>query len=246
MDKMISYAQNAEDVLLARVFADVPCGFYVDVGAWHPIDESVTKTFYERGWSGINIEPQVAKCQLFGVHRPRDINLNVAVSDYTGHIKLWVPAYSALATCREDLLSDTIPDYADPIEHIIVTRRLEDVLHEFANSRNIEFLKIDVEGYESTVLAASGLVYYRPVVLLIEATSPHTNEPTWHEWEPSVLSNGYLFALFDGLNRWYVREESSELLPKLSVPVNCLDGYITHRELSLENQVNELLKRVNT
>lgn len=246
MEKMISYAQNAEDVLLTRVFADVCCGFYVDVGAWHPIDESVTKAFYDRGWSGINIEPQVAKCQLFEVHRPRDLNLNVAVSDYNGHIKFWVPVYSALATCRVDLLSDSIPDYADPVEHKVETRRLDDVLLEYANNRDIEFLKIDVEGYESIVLATAGLVTYRPVVLVIEATSPHTNEPTWHEWEPALLSNGYLFALFDGLNRWYVREESRELLPKLSVPVNCLDGYITRREVSLQNQINDLLKSTRT
>ena len=54
---MISYAQNYEDVVLERCFKDVPAGFYIDVGAWDPLEHSVTHHFYERGWHGINIEP---------------------------------------------------------------------------------------------------------------------------------------------------------------------------------------------
>jgi hypothetical protein len=46
----ISYAQNFEDVMLERAFADLAEGFYVDVGAWDPDLESVTRHFYERGW----------------------------------------------------------------------------------------------------------------------------------------------------------------------------------------------------
>ena len=37
---MISYAQNFEDVMLARVFAGRSDGFYVDVGAADPINLS--------------------------------------------------------------------------------------------------------------------------------------------------------------------------------------------------------------
>ena len=34
----------------------IPSGFYIDVGACHPVVHSVTKLFYERGWNGINID----------------------------------------------------------------------------------------------------------------------------------------------------------------------------------------------
>ncbi len=54
---MVSYAQNGEDVVLARVFGDRRAGFYVDVGAGHPVVDSVTKHFYDLGWRGINVEP---------------------------------------------------------------------------------------------------------------------------------------------------------------------------------------------
>ena len=46
--------------MLARVFAGRRTGFYVDVGAADPVNLSVTKWFYDLGWSGLNIEPNQA------------------------------------------------------------------------------------------------------------------------------------------------------------------------------------------
>ena len=62
---MITYAQNFEDVMLERALKSVSAGTYIDVGAWHPEFDSVTRHFYERGWSGINIEPVPAHYELF-------------------------------------------------------------------------------------------------------------------------------------------------------------------------------------
>ena len=53
-----SYAQNQEDVVLQIALADVDNGFYIDVGAFDPVTDSVTYVFYKRGWHGINVEPQ--------------------------------------------------------------------------------------------------------------------------------------------------------------------------------------------
>ena len=75
---MISYAQNFEDVILWRVFKDIISGFYIDVGAYHPRIDSVTKWFYDQGWNGINIEPSKEYLDRFYDERPRDLNLNLA------------------------------------------------------------------------------------------------------------------------------------------------------------------------
>jgi hypothetical protein len=78
---MTSYAQNREDVILNRIFKDVKDGFYIDIGAYHPAVASVTKAFYDRGWSGINVEPGSVFDELERA-RPRDVNLKAAVVDY--------------------------------------------------------------------------------------------------------------------------------------------------------------------
>src|ERR1041384_3211716 len=71
---LVSYAQNFEDVLLHRIFGNLARGFYVDIGASDPMIGSVTKIFYDRGWSGINIEPSSTFPRLAAA-RPRDVNL---------------------------------------------------------------------------------------------------------------------------------------------------------------------------
>ena len=80
----ISYAQNQEDVILWRVLRDVEHGFYVDVGAADPEELSVTRAFYDRGWSGINVEPLDQYFQRLVRDRPRDTNLKVAVGREAG------------------------------------------------------------------------------------------------------------------------------------------------------------------
>src|SRR5690606_24607354 len=85
----VSYAPNSEDVLLNRVFGSLPTGRYVHVGAGHTLYASLTKAFYDRGWSGINVEPGPYFADLVA-GRPRDVNLEVAVSDREGEAPFYV------------------------------------------------------------------------------------------------------------------------------------------------------------
>jgi len=51
----IYYAQNFEDVMLWRALKHIKNGFYIDIGAWDPVIDSVSNLFYENGWRGINV-----------------------------------------------------------------------------------------------------------------------------------------------------------------------------------------------
>ena len=98
MNRFVSYAQNFEDVILWRALKHIDRGFYVDCGAYDPTRHSVTKTFYDRGWRGINIEPNPSLLQKFVVHRPLDANLAIAVSDGSGGAELYEIAGTGLST----------------------------------------------------------------------------------------------------------------------------------------------------
>src|SRR3989344_8171155 len=74
-----SYSQLGEDLILDFFLKGKGSGFYVDVGAYHPINLSNTYKFYKRGWSGINIEPNYTKFRLFEEQRSKDINLNIGI-----------------------------------------------------------------------------------------------------------------------------------------------------------------------
>ena len=77
----MSYAQNGEDVVLWRALGSVSAGRYIEVGANHPRDDSVTRAFYDRGWSGITIEPVPSFADLHRAERPRDHLVEAAITN---------------------------------------------------------------------------------------------------------------------------------------------------------------------
>lgn len=90
MCKIVSYAQNGEDIVLWRALGSQPSGWYVDVGAASPIQHSVTKLFYDRGWCGINLEPIEELYDRLAGERPRDVNLCTTVGTGRGETTLYV------------------------------------------------------------------------------------------------------------------------------------------------------------
>ena len=241
---MISYAQNREDVVLARALERVTDGFYVDVGAWDPVVESVTKSFYDAGWSGINLEPQPDRLALLAAARPRDTNLCLAASDTNGSATLWIAKHSPLSTLHRSIMDPRNESYDVVTGVPVQTATLSRILDEHARGRVIHFLKIDVEGHEAPVLRGADFNRHRPIVLVVEATCPTTNAPRWPAWETLVLESGYVFALFDGLNRFYVARERSDLLPRLGYAACVLDGYVTHREMQLRARLEAAEKEL--
>ena len=69
----ISYSSNKEDVIIDILTGFKQNGVYIDVGANHPDIISVTKKFYDRGWSGVNIEPNYDNYLLFLEKRKREV-----------------------------------------------------------------------------------------------------------------------------------------------------------------------------
>jgi FkbM family methyltransferase len=220
---VISYAQNGEDVVLSRLFSGARGGRYVDIGAGDPIVDSVTKAFYDRGWRGINVEPtpylHAALCQ----DRPGDVNLAVAIDREAGTVELnvtppeqwgWSTIDKGLAnTFRErGILVETIN-----VEAINLTQLLD------TYPGPIDFLKVDVEGAEKAVLLGADWDRFRPRVIIVEATVPNSQQPSWESWEPILVRAGYRPTLFDGLNRFYAQADDEEALELLSVPMNVFD-----------------------
>lgn len=223
---MLSYAQNLEDVLLRRALSDVKDGFYVDVGANHPSIDSVTKHFYLHGWRGVNVEPSAVHA-LLAAERPLDVNLRAAVSKSRGEGVMYEFEASANSTLsREQAVENRSKFGWDWTERPVQLLPLADLFQEHARGKTVDFLSVDVEGHEREVLESNDWRVHRPRIVLVEATRPCTNEPSHHEWEPLLLAAGYSFAVFDGLNRFYVREEDRERAAALQIHPNLFDGYL--------------------
>lgn len=234
---MISYAQNFEDVILARALRDVHVGFYIDVGAMDPIYASVTKHFYDLGWHGINIEPDRRYYNRLLLARPRDINLDIAVGareetrafycfDQEG-----ISTFSTTACQHFAALA-----YDFQVEQRQVTT-LAQICRQYVGS-DIHFLKIDAEGWESEILSGADWDRFRPFIVLLEARHPGTTTATWDQWEPGLLNSGYIFVYDDGLNRFYLREENKERRIHFQVPPNVFDGFTHHAVIEARSQLD--------
>jgi hypothetical protein len=166
-----SYSQEGEDMILKRIFDGVRSGFYIDVGSHHPKRFSNTYYFYKRGWCGINIDAMPGSMELFDRCRPRDINLELAISDSEQELKYHIfnePALNGfdteLAKCRDGKDGYQLID-----RRKIKTVTLESVLDAHIQSfTHIEFLSVDVEGYDMQVLQSMNLDKYRPKIVLVE------------------------------------------------------------------------------
>ena len=237
---LISYAQNHEDVLLWRALQHIENGRYIDVGASDPSEDSITKLFYDRGWTGINIEPSVESYEKLCKERSHDINLCCAAGDYEGSITFYdVPTRGWSTSDREigECYSDNNED--------VVLREVEvctlNTIIERYQTYVIHFLKIDVEGAEESVLRGLDLSKFRPWILLIESLSPISHVPSHDQWEASVLDLGYKFVYSDGLNRFYLAEEHYENLShNFDHPPNVLDDFLPNSVVHWHTQAQQL------
>ena len=168
----LAYSQDGEDMVLRRLFERKPSGFYVDVGAHHPFRFSNTCYFYRRGWRGINIDPNPDAIKAFLRDRPADINLSFGVSEEPGNIAFHFFNEPALNTFDVELAAERsrIPGYRLLETKSVPVRRLDDLLAEFLPpNQKIDFLSVDVEGLDLSVLRSNDWNRFRPHLLLVEA-----------------------------------------------------------------------------
>ena len=107
-----------------------------------------------------------------------------------------------------------------------------------------DLLSIDVEGHEGAVIRGMPLDSWRPRVLVVEATLPWTTTPSQQDWEPILLAQGYVFAAFNGLNRFYVCEDLRDRLDRLATPVNVLDHFVPHEVVMQHERAADLQRRL--
>ena len=224
----VSYAQNFEDVMLWRALGHVDRGFYIDVGAWSPDLESVTRAFSDRGWRGINVEPNPAYFGQLAARRPEDVNLCVALGDHSGTVVMNFIADSGLSTANASIARGHAEAGWSMTTQQVDLTTLDAIWQSHVPlSQDVHFLKVDVEGFEGAVLAGNDWARNRPWVVVVEATLPASQTESHGEWEGLLLQAGYAHAYGDGLNRYYVAQERAHLMSAFRNPPNVFDGFIT-------------------
>lgn len=237
----VSFAQNQEDILLDRIFRDEPPGTFIDVGANHPSLDSNTHFFYLRGWRGVNLEPIPRQHGLFVSERPGDLNLAVAASEEDGELTFYEIASERGETGHSTVSAEVAEEHRQPgfrvAAYTVRARSLGSLIREYGLEPP-EFLSLDVESYEAAVLRGIPLDAWRPKVLVVEALHPLSHEEAFADWEPLLLGRGYLLGATNGVNRFYLRDDLADRLPRLRTPVNCTDQYVRQEAVALRQEAD--------
>lgn len=169
-----SFSQKGEDVIIENQFGSKLNGFYVDIGAFHPIQHNNTYKFYLKGWTGINIEPHPFQYDKFVKNRPRDNNLNIGISSQKGRMVFHAFSTGALSTFSKTIAVNYQKiGYKESFQKRIEVSTLKEVFDKYI-TKNIDFMSIDVEGMELQVLKGNDWIKYKPKIICIE-TSDHNS-----------------------------------------------------------------------
>lgn len=157
-------------MILKRLFERQSNGFYIDVGAHHPIRFSNTYFFYKKGWRGVNIDATPGSMASFNKLRPRDINIEAAVAGQKKEMMFFMFNEPALNSFDENLVQSRDKKvYSVERKQIITTRTLEEIIAKnLPEGQNIDFLSVDVEGLDLDVLQSNNWMLYRPKYVLVE------------------------------------------------------------------------------
>ena len=221
---LISYAQNFEDVMLWRALRHVAPGRFVDVGAQDPTVDSVSRMFTDLGWTGVHVEPHPDYAQALREVHPGDVVIQAAVGVQRGVQEFFRIDGTGISTLVPDIASKHEMHGRKVIQIQTPVITLDDVFLS-AGQEDVHWLKIDVEGFESQVLAGWISASTRPWVVVVESTLPMTQTFVFDSWEPLLVAKGYAFVYGDGLNRFYVSDQHPELVASFSAPPNVFDGF---------------------
>ncbi len=221
----ISYAQSFEDVILWRALKHVEKGFYIDIGAQDPIFDSVSYGFYEKGWRGVHVEPNIFYASKIKALRLDEEVLQFAIATEEKSISFFEIPETGLSTGNASIALEHQKNGFKVKEVIVDTLRLDSLLHPYAN-KDIHWMKIDVEGMESEVLKSWSDSPIRPWIVVVESTLPLTQIETFNDWEELLICKGYVYVYFDGLNRFYVSNNHTELKAAFRYPPCIFDDFV--------------------
>ena len=156
---------------------DVPCGTFVELGAFDGLTQSNTRHLESRGWRGLLIEPVPAAFEACRENRPLATVVNcacVAADDTRPSVPMAAAGLMSLVRgSRPEAEEEEWLERAESLQALtrdeieVPARTLQSVLDEAGMTR-IDLLSLDVEGGETTVLQGLDFTRTRPRWIVCE------------------------------------------------------------------------------
>ncbi len=171
------FGQWAEDVLVRKLFPkNKKSGVYLDISSYHPFTHSNTAYFWMKGWRGYNVDANPNTIQLFNKVRSDDVNIWSAIvpnADYENGVRevaLLLPSKSdatngvaATGTVSRSVGNERGFSQSKHVPALSVRELM-------ASNKiaNIDYLNVDIEGYDEIILNEIDFSILNPQVVTVE------------------------------------------------------------------------------
>lgn len=207
--KKHSYSFGGCDLLINYLFKNKKKGFYLDIGCQHPTFNNNTYLLFKRGWSGINIDLDRKNIDLFDIARPKDINIYSCASSDLGEKDFF---YFHDGSPINTLERKTLLNKDNYLKKKIKTNTLNNILDQLNKIEEIDYMNIDVEGHEMSILNSFDIDKYKPFVLSVELIDFKMKklELKYNNIERVIDSNLYKFLTNQNYN--FINWSHSDLI----------------------------------
>ena len=206
---MDSYSQYGEDVILAGIFKNKKDGFFVDVGAHHPTRYSNTYLLYQKGWHGVNIDPNEESISMFQKDRPRDTNVACGVGGAEGnrtYYRFSDPAVNSFS--QKDAAQWMGKDWITFLgEKKVPVLKLSTILKRYALGKHVDLLTIDTEGLDLEALESNDWDTTVPDVILVEEHGFDRENPGTSALYRYLVDKSYQLHVATGPSLIFVRDD---------------------------------------
>jgi FkbM family methyltransferase len=186
-----SYSNWGIDMMADFFFRNKKEGIYIDIGCHHPLINNNTYPLYKRGWKGINIDIDYGAIDSFNFLRSKDTNIKIAVSDTTGEAELFFYHNRA----AKNTLSKEKGFDSKEIQKIKTSTLNKVIENSIYKDQKINFISIDVEGYELNVLKGFDFKKYKPDLVVLELIQEGMTEFFHQNIENIQNSEVYLYMI---------------------------------------------------
>jgi FkbM family methyltransferase len=173
-----SYSQTGEDLILWHIIWDKK-GTYIDIWANEPVRLNNTYFFYKKWWKGVNCEPNKKLLNKFKKVRPNDINLNIAVWNWSDSIAFYEFEPHTLSTCDKETADKYIKMWHENVAtYQVKVMTLQQIFEKYFHNKQVDILSVDVEWYDLEILKSNNFIKYHPTYIILE-TLEYRNDWTW-------------------------------------------------------------------
>ena len=203
--KKYHFAEFGEDIFVRRFFQNQNQGFYVDVGCYHPIKSSLTYYLYRKNWRGLNIDLSAVSIDLFKFSRPKDFNIQAAITDFDGKTFYYENSPINQQNSLDEKDGNKIEVDAYKLNTLLEKNKI----------KSFDYLNIDVEGNEYKVISSIDFKKYNPKLISIEFNNYEIEELINSEIHKCMKKNNYKLISKFGVTCFYIRDKDVDLIHKI-------------------------------